>query len=220
MNCKAFVIASKLFVAVFVAMLTFFASSVVAQSNGDGTVYELEFELVRDGKVIIKPKMTVLPGKPAQIRIGDRNAKDGNMRLQVTVSPDKTRNRVDVNRIDLTILEQVDGAWVVVAEPSMSAINGKSAAMEFPGQFGRYVIRGTATSVQDAKEAAKKVSQCEVLDAPTASASSMCPHCPALPCDQCPNCCESPCADGSGQTMSCCGATSCCACGTCCEPPL
>lgn len=45
-------------------------------------------------------------------------------------------------------------------------------------------------------------------------------YCPEWPCVNFgeEKCCSKPCSDGSGGSMSCCGAVHCCACGACCRP--
>ena len=186
-------------------------------------VYVLELTVGRDGKQLATPKMTVLFGKPARINLINRNTPEGNLCIQVLANPGtKTSKGVATVQLQAVVLEHIAGAWVVIAEPSIKAVEGQPASMQLNSGAGTIQLSFKAVPTFSAKVAAATPSTCPALDAPIATQSTGIP-CDSLPCpgggDK--NCCSAACSDDSGRTMTCCGAIECCdgVCGACCSPP-
>lgn len=191
-------------------------------------LYELKIEISRDGKVVATPSMKVVPGRLAQMTIGDWDNIDSALRIQVTAADGVTTARGEATAdVNLLLLENVAGAWVIVGEPRLQLLHARQGSVEVSGT-GSYVVKVTATPAYNPKVDISKIQACGAAGLPliaptdglTLSGGRPCPNCPQTPCDACPNCCSSPCTDGSGSTLTCCGAVSCCACGTCCDVPM
>ncbi|HZH44241.1 MAG TPA: hypothetical protein VEY50_09190 [Lysobacter sp.] len=194
-------------------------AAAAASSRQQANTYQVELAIVRDGKVIATPKVTVLFGKPARVTLTEK-AGDGSLRVQVTASPaGKLANGTKVVQFNAVVVERIAGAWVILAEPSMKVAESQAGSTTLESPLGSLRIDVRATEKYVAGAESKNLRQCGALtaDEPT----TLSDNCPSLPCPGKENCCSAPCSDGSGRTMTCCGAIECCddICGACCSPP-
>lgn len=181
--------------------------------------YKLDIAIQKGGRTVANPKFTVVFGKPAQVTMSKAGTDDGLYRVQATALPAEPMpdGRKTV-RVDLVVLEQVSGAWVVLGEPSMVLYDGRAGVVDVAGGAGAFKVEATATSEFNPRAVGFQGASCPALDAPvprTAKASGSVIK--GIRVD--PDCCSVGCSNGSGQTMTCCGAIECCACGSCCRPP-
>ncbi|MFO3797807.1 MAG: hypothetical protein ACK8QZ_11095 [Anaerolineales bacterium] len=187
-----------------------------AGSVGNPNVYKLDLSIEKSGEKVANPKFTVAFGSPAVVTVTDPKKNDGAYRIQATATlGEKSPTGKGTVRLDIVVLEQISGAWVIVGEPSIMAYEGQSASLDVSGPVGSFKISATATPEFNQKALNFKGASCPALTAPMAKKTPP----PIVGIRNDPNCCSTGCADGSGQTMTCCGAIECCACGSCCRPP-
>lgn len=212
-------IVSKLKNLVRIAAVAMLVSSVAhAASPNSANSYKLDVTIKKGGVAIVNPKISVAFGKPAQITMSKQGVGDENYRIQVTAQPgEPAGNGKKTVRLDFIVLEQVSGAWVVLGEPSMVAYDGQQASVDVNGPAGAFSVSATATSGFDDRAASLKSDSCPTLEAPLVKRPEKSGGI-IMGIHQDPDCCSAGCTDGSGWTMTCCGAIECCACGTCCRP--
>ncbi|WP_240097466.1 hypothetical protein [Thermomonas flagellata] len=179
-------------------------------------VYRLDIAVEKGGARVATPKFTVAFGSPAVVVIADAKKNSGAYRIQATAAPGgKGPAGKGTVRIDMVVMEQISGAWVILGEPSLVAYEGQPASMELSGPGGGFRVSATATPEFDREATSVKTGACQALTVPVATNAPL----PIVGIRQGSNCCTTGCADGSGLTMTCCGAMECCACGSCCRPP-
>ena len=192
------------------------APSAAAAPAGSANSYKLDLTIKKGDRVVANPKLTVAFGKSAQATIINEKVGDGNYRIQTTASPNGVladgRKKV---KLDLVVLEQIAGAWVIMSEPSLTLVDGLSAELSLDGPVEKLGLIALATSNFSEKAINFKAENCPALTSPLMSTPTLTKASAQRRAD----CCSSGCADGSGRTMTCCGAIECCACGVCCSPP-
>ncbi|MBU6403645.1 MAG: hypothetical protein KGQ84_02915 [Proteobacteria bacterium] len=209
------------------ALIVTFAAIVAPASGTDlardktgDSYYSVAVKLALDGRVIMTPKAVVLSGRMARVELlGATEA----YRLQIVVSPviDHASDRAQVN---LDLLDKSAGNWVLRTAPTLVLKLGQTASMQVP-----YDNAENAPHVVDLSVIVDRPSS-KLLDKISTSVGKP-TSCPAQsgalpnpfatpPTPGQPQCCHEACADGSGQTMTCCGAVSYCACGSCCSTGL
>lgn len=177
--------------------------------------YRLDISVEKGGERVANPKFTVAFGSPAVVTITDARKSSGAYRIQATAVPGgKGSAGKGTVRIDLVVLEQVSGAWVILGEPSLLAYDGQPASIEVSGAAGAFRVSAKATPEFNQAATAFKGGSCPALAAPMANNAPL----PIVGIRHDANCCSTGCAEGSGQTMTCCGAIECCVCGSCCRP--
>lgn len=192
-------------------------ATVVAKGQPAHNVYQVEMMVMRGGKTLAAPKATVVFGRPVTITQSRKGTAEGNFRIQFTASPGAISPKGPTVNVSAVVLEQIAGAWVVVSESSVRALDGKSVSVAMSGELG-IELELKATSKFDRRALNLSSSECP-LDAPVQTFMDSCPQCDSLPCPQCKDCCSASCEDGSGMQLRCCGGVECCGCGTCCSPP-
>lgn len=201
-----------------VALFSTGALSAPAASRS-ANAFKLDIAIQKNGATVANPKFTVVFGKPAQATMSKPGQENDIYRVQATALPAQPLpdGRKTV-RLDLVVMERVEGAWVILGEPSMVLYDGKAGSLDVSGPAGAFKVQATATSEFNLKAVGFNGGACPALDAPVARvAKTSGSVIQGIRVD--PNCCSAGCADGSGQTMTCCGAIECCACGSCCSPP-
>ncbi|RMH93354.1 hypothetical protein EBB59_05590 [Lysobacter pythonis] len=191
------------------------------------STYALEVHISRDGKTLASPRITVLNGIAAQMRLVDPAYREGGLRVEILTTP-AARTASGASSIDIQaiVMEQIAGAWVVAGEPSVRAEENQPATLAIDGNAGRLEIQVRASPGHDPRGIEAMTRICPPLNremetrAATTLKSDQ--HCPQLPCpgNGKDNCCTAPRTDGSGRSMTCCGAITCCegVCGACCSP--
>lgn len=187
-----------------------------ANASAAPNAYKLDISIEKAGSQRANPKFTVVFGSPAVVTVTGPEQADGAYRIQATATPGaKTASGKGTVRIDLVVLEQIGGAWVILGEPSVVAYEGVQSSVEVAGAVGGFKLNATATPEFNAKAVNFKGESCPVLTAPLAKKAPG----PIMSIRPDKSCCSVGCGDGSGHTMTCCGAVECCACGACCRPP-
>jgi len=199
--------------------LSSFASRDAWAAEKAANAYKLNIAIQKAGETVANPKFTVAFGKPAQATMSKAGQEDGLYRVQATALPaEPAADGRKTLRLDLVVMEQVAGAWVILGEPSMVLYDGTTGSVDVSGAAGAFKVEATATSEFNLRAVDFAGGSCPALDAPVARiAKTSGSVIKGIRVD--PDCCSTGCADGSGQTMTCCGAIECCACGSCCRPP-
>lgn len=181
------------------------------------TYYSVEAKVAVDGRVVMAPHMVVVSGRMAQVEL--QGAAEA-YRLQIVVDRpgDAASNRAQVN---INLLDKSAGNWVLRASPFLVVNLGQPASMQMP-----YDNAGHAPHTVDLSVLVVYPSS-ELMTGLLASGrTAACPANsgtainPLASTPWQPQCCHDTCADGSGRTMTCCGARSCCGCGVCCSTGL
>jgi hypothetical protein len=192
-------------------------TDLVRDQAGDA-YYSIEARLAVDGRVIMAPKAVVVSGHMAQVELlGVTEA----YRLQIVISPaiDPASDHAQVN---LDLLDKSAGNWVLRTAPSLVVKLGQTASMQMPYDHAEDAPHTVDLSIKVDRPSAR------LLDKLLAGNAGKLASCPARsgslaspiatpPTPGQPQYCHETCTDGSGQTMTCCGAVSCCACGSCCS---
>ena len=113
--------------------------------------YRLDIAVQKDGRTVAHPKFTVAFGKPARTTMSKPG--EGDLyEVRATASPaEPAHDGRKTVRLDLVVLEQVDGAWVVLGEPSMVLYDGKTGSVDVSGAAGGFKVEATATSESNGK---------------------------------------------------------------------
>lgn len=198
-------------------MLGAASQSQAANAASAPNAYKLDISIEKAGAQVANPKFTVVFGSPAVVTVTNPQQKDGAYRIQATATPSaKTVSGKGTVRIDMVVLEQISGAWVILGEPSVVAYEGTLSSVEVAGAVGGFKVNAKATPEFNQKAVNFKGETCPALTAPMAKNSTG----PIVSIRHGgTGCCSVGCSDGSGHTMNCCGAIECCACGVCCRPP-
>ncbi len=209
---KKFVGATATGVVFLLALMTAQLHAASPQANA----YKLDISVEKSGAQVANPKFAVVFGKAAVATVTSPTTQDGFYRVQATASPgEKAPNGKGTVRVDMVVLEQVAGAWVILGEPSVLGYDGQEAAVDISGAAGSFTVKVRATPEFNQKAVNFKGQSCPALTAPLAKNSSG----PIIAIGPGRDCCSVGCNDGSGRTLNCCGAIECCACGSCCRPP-
>ncbi len=201
-----------LLLAIFAALLTMSAG---AHESGNSTWFQANIQLFKDGRLIASPMIIVEEGRRAEVVIG--NDRTGT-RLDFTLDKVSVSGEGEpIASFHTQIFEQVDGNWILRAEPSADVYLGTEASISLPfndakkpGQQGMLEVTITAVSKDALSSDLIGASPVECEDEGSSDLL-------AGVTDPQSSCCSRRCNDGSGNTVTCCGAIRCCGCGVCCQ---
>ncbi len=183
------------------------------------TYYSVEAKVAVDGRVVMAPQAVVASGHMAQFELlGAAEA----YRLQIVINRagDSASNRALVN---VNLLDKSAGNWVLRTSPSLVVNLGQPASMQMPYDNAEHAPHTVDLSVVVDHPSSELMAR---LLASNGGKTAACPANsgtavnPLASTPGQPQCCHDTCADGSGRTMTCCGAVSCCVCGVCCSTGL
>ena len=113
---------------------------------------DLRFALSIDGHLVGTPRLLVRPGVPGEIRV-DADG-DGGYRFEVRADAPATPTDPPSILLSTTLQTRLDGAWHVVAQPTLQiALEGRPASIEVgtaDGDAARYRIEVRATRADEA----------------------------------------------------------------------
>lgn len=188
--------------------------------------YSVQSSVSVDDVAVMHPSVIVQENHPARVEVVE---KDGRAyRVEFNVIRGDGKHADDQAVVHVSFFDRVMGNWTLRGQPSMVVWVGQEGSVVSPYQEGTASPRHVKVAMTVNK---KTQSQMLTMFRGKIPAIAACPEettgvtttarsdllagvSPALK----PACCSSGCADGSGQTMTCCGAVSCSARGTSCSP--
>lgn len=197
--------------------------------GGEHNSCRLDVLVVRDDQEVARVNMIVAFGVPAQARISNASGMDANFRIEAVANPVSKRTATATDShilVNMVVLEQIAGAWVVLAEPSLRLVDGTTASLAIDDandvdSSDRLALSVTATSMFDARaiDSVRENYDCRSLYASDAAIAPLLANSILRSGgeDGVKACCSAGCSDGTGRTLTCCGAVSCCACDSCCD---
>jgi len=220
--CKRAVFVSRGSFLIAFALIAITVGAVSAAPNGDhaNNAYQVKMKVTKDGKLVESPNLLLAIGKPARMWFTGKDGKNQGLRIQIVANPaPPTDSGQATVQVDMQVHESVDGAWVLLSEPSLRVADATPASMSVDTTFGKLQIDLTVTGTYSSKAVGFVPHACP--DDPPAVASSnpqIASVNPQINCPHPPCCCRGTCSDG--RHFVCCGGISCCdpVCGVCCSP--
>lgn len=176
------------------------------------TYYSIQAVVSVDGQEIMHPTAIVLADNP--VTITDAGPKR-QFRLQYTVTPGEDAS---IAIVHISFFDRSPSGWTLRSQPSMGVRLGQQASIVAPYDVGGIANSHVTISIQVANEPERELLTMFHGHIPN---SSICPvetqkpqtgrviaYDPPTPGKGA--CCSKPCTDGSGNTMTCCGAITCC----------
>ena len=115
------------------------------------SVCELKSGISRDGQVVATASMKAVAGRVARVTIGDWCNIDGALRIQATMEAGAMTFRGEATAdVDLLLLQNVPGAWVIFGEPRVRVLHATQANVQVSGAGG-YGVAVDATPVDVSK---------------------------------------------------------------------
>lgn len=194
---------------IFYSLLLAVAVPATAQTR----LYEIQLDVFEDNKIVHSPSAVVEEGKSATITVGDTSivlvvTSEGMMNgkpvvslaLDIAMFEDNTINELESTSIMAPTMFLPD--TMKYGDPATVSIGSNGVAATV-----RRVEPSKVTSLMNAlnrKDECQSASPVTLGDGDASIGDD--------------DCCQSSCTDGSGHTLTCCGAIICCDCGACCSP--
>lgn len=184
------------------------------------TYYSIQAVVSVDGHEVMHPSAIALADNPVTVTDAGPQRQ---FRLQYTVTPGEDALTAIVH---ISFFDRSPSGWTLRSQPSMGVRLGQQASIVAPYEVGGIADSHVTISVQVTKKSEQELLAMFHGDIPD---PSICPaatqklqigrvitYDPPTPGKGA--CCSKPCSDGSGDTMTCCGAITCRVCGACCSP--
>lgn len=187
--------------------------AVAVPATAQTRLYEVQLDLFEDNEIVHSPSAIVEEGKSATITVGDTSimlvvTSEGMMDGRPVVSL-----ALDIARFEDNTINELESTSIMA--PTVFLPDTMKQGDPATVSIGSNGVAATVRRVEPSKvaslmNAANKKDECQSANRVTLGDGDA-----SIGDD---DCCQSSCTDGSGHTLTCCGAIICCDCGTCCSP--